>query len=730
MSVSSFGSYTDMHTSGAATFGNVRHPLSPAYGYGIVLGLGFTFAFVMICTTWLLKRYQNEKQTVEQFTTAGRVVKTGLVACSVVSSWTWSATLLQSSGVAYRYGVSGPFWYASGATIQILLFATLAIELKRRAPNAHTFLEAIRARYGFYAHVVFIFFGLFTNILVTAMLLTGGSAVVESITGMPTPLACFMLPIGVVLYTLFGGLKATFMADYIHTCVLMIILLIFAITTYITSPLLGSPKAVYDLLVEMVKENPVDGNQDGSYLTMRSREGAMFFIINLVGNFGAVFCDNGYYNKAIAASPVSAFPGYVLGGLSWFGIPWLAATTMGLAGLALSKNPAFPIYPEQLTVTEINAGLVLPMTATALLGKGGAVCAILLIFMVLTSATSAELISVSSICTFDIYQFYFKPLATDRQLIWFAHAIVILFGVFSAAFATGLYYVGVSMGYLYLLNGIIISPAVLPAALTLLSKKQNMWAATLSPVLGLSCSLVTWLIVAKFKYGVITVASTGQNLPMLCGNVVALCSPAIFITVITFITGADNYDWISMRQIQLVGEGNPDKTQGLDQPEEVNPQTGEITYIDPYQDQMDHLEKVLGKSKKITLAMSLIMLIVWPMPFFGTGYIFSEGFFTAWIYASIGWLLLSTLCVSIYPLYESRESIKHVVVSLVKDLLGVHPRSIQREWEMYGSSTEQVAAALRADPESIGGISRPQTMSPESERVEGLGIEGVPAKGL
>ena len=38
--------------------------------------------------------------------------------------------------------------YASGATVQILLFATLAIELKKRAPNAHTFLEVIRARYG------------------------------------------------------------------------------------------------------------------------------------------------------------------------------------------------------------------------------------------------------------------------------------------------------------------------------------------------------------------------------------------------------------------------------------------------------------------------------------------------------------------------------------------------------------------------------------------------------
>ena len=85
-------------------------PLSQGFGYGIVIGLGFAFALGMILTTFLLRRYQNEVQTSEMFSTAGRTVKSGLVASAVVSSWTWAATLLQSSGVAYRYGVSGPFW--------------------------------------------------------------------------------------------------------------------------------------------------------------------------------------------------------------------------------------------------------------------------------------------------------------------------------------------------------------------------------------------------------------------------------------------------------------------------------------------------------------------------------------------------------------------------------------------------------------------------------------------
>ena len=268
-------------------------PLSQAFGYGIVLGLGFAFAFGMMLTTFVLKRYNNEVQTSEMFSTAGRSVKSGLVASAVVSSWTWAATLLTSSSMAYRYGISGPFWYASGATVQIILFATLAIEMKRKAPNAHTFLQVIRARYGRGAHLVYTVFGLMTNILVTAMLLTGGSAVVNSLTGVPTAAACFLLPIGVVLYTLFGGIKSTFLTDYAHTVMLLIIIFIFAFTVYATGTNVGSPGRVYDLLVEAAARHPVEGNAEGSYLTMASTQGAIFFVINIVGNFGTVFLDNG-----------------------------------------------------------------------------------------------------------------------------------------------------------------------------------------------------------------------------------------------------------------------------------------------------------------------------------------------------------------------------------------------------------------------------------------------------
>jgi Na+/proline symporter len=140
---------------------------------------------------------------------------------------------------------------------------------------------------------VYITFGLFTNILVTAMLLTGGSAVISSLTGVPTAAACFLLPLGVVVYTMFGGIKATFLTDYVHTVILLVILLTFAFTTYASGDVLGSTKTVYERLNALSATHPVPGNAGGSYLTMKSKDGAIFFVINIIGNFGTVFMDNG-----------------------------------------------------------------------------------------------------------------------------------------------------------------------------------------------------------------------------------------------------------------------------------------------------------------------------------------------------------------------------------------------------------------------------------------------------
>lgn len=529
-------------------------PLPQGAGYAIIVGLGMVFSLGMILTTFILRRYQKEIITSEEFSTAGRSVKTGLIAAAVVSSWTWAATLLQSSTQAYKNGISGPFFYAAGACCQIILFAFIAIKAKQKAPNAHTYLEIIKARYGPIAHGVFIFFAFATNVLVTAMLLTGGSAAVSDLTGMNTVAAIFLFPVGVMVYTLFGGIKATFLTDYIHTIAIIVIILTFAFTTYATSPILGSPGKVWELVTQAGIDHPVDGNANGSYLTMHSRSGGIFFVINIVGNFGTVFLDNGYWNKAIASSPAAALPGYIAGGIAWFAIPWLTATTMGLACLALESNPSFPSYPNRLTSDQVSAGLVLPSAAVALMGKGGAVATLFMIFMAVTSAMSAELIAVSSIVTYDIYKGYINPNASGKKLIFTSHFTVIFFSLAMSGFATGLYYANISMGYLYEIMGIIISAAVIPATFTLISKHPNKISVIVSPILGTAVAIMSWLVSTHTMYGAITVDNTFMDDPMLIGNVVALLSPAIFMPILTLCFGSQNFDFEELKLIKRVDD--------------------------------------------------------------------------------------------------------------------------------------------------------------------------------
>lgn len=108
-----------------------------------------------------------------------------------------------------------------------------------------------------------------------------------------------------------------------------------------------------------------------------------FFVINIVGNFGTVFLDNGYFNKAFVTDSAFSLPSC--------------------------------------------ASLVLPYAAVALLGKGSVIRSLLLIFMAVASAMSAELIAVSTIFTHDIYRTCVYPKDSGKKLIFMSHLSVITF---------------------------------------------------------------------------------------------------------------------------------------------------------------------------------------------------------------------------------------------------------------------------------------------------------------
>ena len=647
IAIASLGLMPDADAAGAISgefkLGEV---LDESVGWFIVVGLGMVFAGIISAEIKLEEKYLGHVQSSEAFNTAGRVIKTGLTAAAIVSAWTWAATLLQSSTVAYLYGVSGPFWYAAGASIQVLLFGILAIELKRKAPNAHTFLEIIRARFGAGTHKVFLGFALTCNMIVTGMLLLGGAAVVNGLTGMDISLAAMLIPVGVMIYTLVGGLKATFVADYMHTVIIFIVILTFVSMVFFISPITGGVEGMYNKLVEAASLNPVleptftpgePGNAMGAYLTMASAGGLIFGVINIVGNFGTVFVDQAYWQRAIAAQPSATVKGFLLGGMCWFAIPFTLATTMGLTAVALDVA----LTPEQ-----VQLGLVVPAAASVLMGEIGAVLVLVMLFMAVTSAGSAELIAVSSLITYDVYRTYKNPKATGKQLLKVSRGVIVAFGLGMGMLAVVLLGMGLSLGFVYLAMGILIGSAVIPIALTITWSRTTRGGAVAGAIIGVMLSLLTWTSVAASEAdGVIDIGSLGGAFPMLYGNVVAILSSGA-ICIIISLAQNKKYDWKELDQhLSLVTDDmSGDAAAELEKRE---------------QDEVQ-LKKAFKFSLKGGGLLTLIVIIFWPMPLYFSGYVFDFGFYGLWVGIAITWVSVASAFIIGLPIVESRSGFAKV----------------------------------------------------------------------
>ncbi|KOS15476.1 urea transporter [Malassezia pachydermatis] len=684
---------------------NPAQVLGEGVGWAVVCGLGFAFAAFMMAITFLQNRFtEHSTKSVEEFNSASRSVKPGLIAAGIVSAWTWAATLLQSSAVTYEYGVSGAYWYAAGATLQILLCSIMACKIKSCAPFCSTFLEVIRIRHGKAVHAVFMVFALVTNLLVSSQLVLGGAAVVNELTGLHILAGIFLIPTSVAAYTVTGGLRATFIADYSHTVGLFIIILYFFFNIWTGHGKIGSLSHMVEMLERAALTKPVEGNAHGSYLTMRSQGGLIFGIINICGNLATVFCDQSYHQRSIASLPTTASRGFLLGGSAWFPIPFLFGTTMGLAARALQENGLMQtLAPEQ-----ISAGLPAPTAAAALTGKGGAVAILILLFLAVTSATSAQQIAVSSVLTFDVWKVYIHPNPKGQHIQWITHGAVILWAIVMAIFGLIWNYASIGLGWLYTMMGIAVAPAVFPIFGSLTWHKTNSMACVVGMVVGCILGIMTWLVTAGTLYGAVTVETTGMQYPTIAGNLVSLLSSTI-ITVTWSWLRPQNYTFADTRAFNApddalyVGDHvqgiadekladfpvNETEDNGSDKPvvgtsdfADMEPGKAEVTtghlhthMMDAGEDNINYvraagldpavINSTVNRVMLIAIVCSLLLVIIVPAiatcartwNYKGLG---------AWIYLGFIWLFWSILAVGVLPLWEDRTELTTVLANIFR----------------------------------------------------------------
>ncbi|KAH8684357.1 putative urea active transporter [Tricladium varicosporioides] len=630
-------------------------------GYGVTVGLGLVFGIGMILVSRFLSKYMNERSDhSEMFMVANRSVGTGLTASAVISSWMWATAIIWTAAQGYLYGIAAPFWYAAGCTIQIALMTVLAIHAKVKIPNGHTVLEIVKLRYGTEAHAVFIFLCLVTNILAATSMILGAAGVITALTGMHVVASTFLLPLGVVIYTVAGGLKATFLTDYVHTTVVMVLLCWLTVRTF-NNPAITGVGSLYDVLVKRDETRTISGNYLGSALSFKSKGAIIFGLVHSFGDFALVIMDTSFWQKGFAADTGAAMPGYMLGGIAYFAVPWAVGTIAGLAAIGLETTSIFPTYPRAslMTTAEINAGYVLPYTCMAVAGKGGAFALLLVVFMCVTSTVSAQLIAVSSISSFDIYRTYINPEASDKQIIRVSHWSVLGFGIFAPAFATALHYGGIDLNWMGYFLATIICPGMFPMAFTILWRKQSKAAVIISPLAGLATGIAVWIGSAYAYSGGITVLSLEGQLPCLWGALTSTFSSAIYSIIITAIK-PQNFDW---RIFLLLNAVEEDKTLTVSALASTNENS--ITSIQNNRDLGDVVHpfpateiKLLKRAGTIasifSVVIGLLTWVVWPLPLY-RDYIFTRPFFMGWTAVSEIWLFFCFFVAVVYPIVDGRD---------------------------------------------------------------------------
>jgi hypothetical protein len=196
--------------------------------------------------------------------------------------------------------------------------------------------------------------------------------------------------------------------------------------------------------------------------------------------------------------------------------------------------------------------------------------------------------------------------------------------------------------------GILIGSAVIPIALTITWSKCSRGGAVSGALIGVILALITWtsIAAAESPTGSVDIGSLGGAFPMLFGNVVAILSSG-FICVVVSLAQNKKYDWADLNPKMVIVEA--------DMTEAVKANIAQAA-VD---------EATLKKAFKFSLKgggiLTIVTIIIWPMPLYFSGYVFDIGFYGFWVSIAIVWVSVAAFTIICMPIYEARHGFAKVL---------------------------------------------------------------------
>lgn len=161
---------------------------------------------------------------------------------------------------------------------------------------------------------------------------------------------------------------------------------------------------------------------------------------------------------------------------------------------------------------------------------------------------------------------------------------------------------------------------------------------------------------------------------MLSGNLASIGVGAIMSTAISLIW-PDDYDFASTRAINgrsaaISSNVNDELEESEDEkkvPDVTVSSVSNEAQIDPELDPVG-LNKAFKFAARASIVLTLVLLILIPLPLFGAQTVYSVTGFSVWVIVGIIWTFMSAFAVVLYPLWESRAAIRLISRGMIKDL--------------------------------------------------------------
>merc|ERR1712088_187776 len=250
----------------------------------------------------------------------------------------------------------------------------------------------------------------------------------------------------------------------------------------------------------------------------------------------------------------------------------------------------------------------------------------------------------------------------QQQLLNYKNWCIILCTFLSIPLCLFCWAVDLNLAWTYYFTGILISSSVIPIAMSILWARATSCGLVSGVVGGCLSGMAAWLSYASTFPGGLSAATfvknTGEELPMLTGNMVAISVGGAACIIVTFITR-----W---RLTSEMEEEEWDKTRDIDNPLSpwVTKYKGELN-LDDGENFHDRppLEIVIRKFRaaKITAYTAAVLFTVffmglWPGSMLTVDILDLNGF-NIWTTISRGWAFTAAAVIVILPLYQEVSAI-------------------------------------------------------------------------